>query len=84
MSRFSIKERGLWLRAFGRAVRHFRQEAGMTQEALGLKSDLDQTYISGIERGRRNPTVWVVRRLCLALGVDSTKLFEVTDQERLK
>ena len=40
-----------------------------SQEELGFESELDRTYISGIERGVRNPTVETMSRLCRALGV---------------
>ena len=74
MSRFSTRERAGWLKSFGAAVREARLKAGMTQEQLGLKSDLDQTYVSGIERGLRNPTVWVIRRIAIALSVGAAEI----------
>lgn len=82
MSRFSVRERTLWLQAFGNAVRHFRTEAGMSQEILGHRSDLDQTYVSGIERGRRNPTAWVMRRIATALGVTASDIIRLTEKLR--
>jgi len=53
----------------GRAIRELRRERSLTIEALGLTANVHPTYISGIERGVRNPT-W--QKLCLlsgALGV---------------
>ena len=43
--------------ALGRAVREAREARGMTQESLAALAGLDRTYISGVERGVRNPTV---------------------------
>ncbi|MCS3650371.1 helix-turn-helix domain-containing protein [Salinibacter ruber] len=43
--------------AFGQVVRSLRKEKGLSQEELGFRCDLDRTYISGIERGKRNPTI---------------------------
>lgn len=52
----------------GQAVLAAREEAGMSQEQLGFECELDRTYISGIERGVRNPTVKSLLRLAHALG----------------
>jgi len=62
------------LLAFGIAVRKVRQAKGLSQEDLAEKADLDRTYISGIERGLRNPTL--LSSLCIAnaLGVTLDKL----------
>lgn len=43
--------------ALGQVVRSVRKEKGLSQEELGFRCDLDRTYISGIERGTRNPTI---------------------------
>lgn len=58
-----------FLKAFGQAVREARERTGISQEELGFESELDRTYISGIERGVRNPTVRSIARLCRALKV---------------
>jgi transcriptional regulator with XRE-family HTH domain len=50
-------------------VRRSRERAGLSQEALAHVADLDRTYVSGIERGHRNPTVAVLERLAIALDV---------------
>ena len=55
-------------------LRRLREEAGLSQEKFGLEHGIDRTYISGIERGTRNPTVTVVQRLAEALGVDVADL----------
>lgn len=57
------------LNALGRAIREARSAKGLTQEELALRTDLHVTYIGVIERGRRNPTWGVVRRISHALGV---------------
>ena len=46
-----------------------RKEKGLTQEALAEKSGLSQQYISGLENGRRNPTIVTLFELASALGV---------------
>lgn len=46
----------------------------MSQEKLALEADLDRTYVSGVERGVRNPTIVVVARIAKALKVAPDKL----------
>ena len=64
------------LLALGRTIRALREKRNLTQEALAEKASLDPTYISGIERGLRNPGIKNVARLAAALGVTTTKLVE--------
>lgn len=59
---------------FGRNVSRFRSEAGISQDKLAEKADLDRTYLSGIERGVRNPGIKVVIRLSRALDVSLDEL----------
>ena len=56
-------------RLVGRNVRRARQAAGLTQEQLSERSGFTQQYLSGLERGQRNPTVVSVYELARALGV---------------
>lgn len=48
-------------------MKRLRKERGWSQEALADEAGLDRTYISGIERVVRNPTVTVVERVAVAL-----------------
>jgi len=50
-------------------VRQARLRAGLTQEQFAEQSGYAQQYISGLENGRRNPTVVTVYELATALGV---------------
>jgi transcriptional regulator with XRE-family HTH domain len=61
---------------FGRNVRRYRQRLHLTQEALGELSGLDRGYISGIERGIRNPTAVTIEKLAEALRIHPGQLFE--------
>jgi transcriptional regulator with XRE-family HTH domain len=67
------------LNVLGLNVRKRREEKGLTQEALAEKANLDPTYISGIERGVRNPSVLSVVRVAKALGTTPSKLLEHVD-----
>jgi len=57
-------------------VRALREQQQLSQEELGFKAEIDRTYISGVERGVRNPTVTVLARIGKALGVKPSKLFD--------
>lgn len=64
-----------YLRAFGLAVRRRREALDLSQEQLGLQSGIDRTYLSGVERGVRNPTVKMVAKIAVALETVPTALF---------
>jgi transcriptional regulator with XRE-family HTH domain len=59
---------------FGENVRAAREDKSWTQENLADRADVDQTFISGIERGTRNPTVITISKLAKALGVGAADL----------
>ncbi len=66
--------------AFGAAVRSRREHLGLNQEELAHRADLDRTYVSGIERGRRNPTLRILGRLAKALGTPASKLLAAAER----
>ena len=68
-----------FLRRFGAAVRAQREARGLSQEELGFEADLDRTYVSGVERGVRNPTVVTIFALAQALRVKPSRLVTVAD-----
>ena len=61
---------------FGENVRKRREEREWTQEQLAEKADLDQTFISGIERGARHPTIITITKLSKALKTSVSVLCE--------
>ena len=67
------------LRAFGRNVARIRADRGFSQDKLAEKADLDRTFISGIERGVRNPGVKTLLRIARALEVSIGELFKGVD-----
>ncbi|WP_395753942.1 helix-turn-helix domain-containing protein [Prosthecobacter sp.] len=71
-----MSQRHRALDTFGQNIRKHRTEKGLSQEALADKADLDSTYISGIERGVRNPSLLSIVRIAKALGLDSGILFQ--------
>jgi transcriptional regulator with XRE-family HTH domain len=56
-------------RYLGRTVQRLRAERGWSQEQLADESGLHRTYVSGIERGIRNPTITVIETLARGLKV---------------
>lgn len=60
----------------GLNVRKARKALGISQESLGLEIGIDRTYISGIERGVRNPSLDVIIKLAEHLNVTPAKLLE--------
>ena len=58
---------------FGEKVKSLRLEKGWSQEKLALLADLDRTYIPGIEKGDRNVSITVIKKIADALKVDITE-----------
>ncbi|PSH56581.1 helix-turn-helix domain-containing protein [Phyllobacterium endophyticum] len=58
----------------GQNFSRLRREKGLTQEEIEERSGFSQQYLSGLERGRRNPTVITIYELAQALGVDYLEL----------
>lgn len=61
---------------FGKNVQRYRKAVGLTQEKLGELTGLDRGYISGVERGVRNPAIQNIEKLAKALKVKPARLFE--------
>jgi transcriptional regulator with XRE-family HTH domain len=59
---------------FGRLLRSRREEAGLTQEALGHEAGLSRNYVGMLERGERTPTLTALRQLARALGTTMSSL----------
>jgi transcriptional regulator with XRE-family HTH domain len=66
--------------ALGLAVKHRREELGLTQEELHLRSELHQRWISNVETGKRNPSFASLRRLAAALDLTASELLARTEQ----
>jgi transcriptional regulator with XRE-family HTH domain len=61
-------------RAFGRVLHEIRTERGLSQEQLGFESGYHRTYISFLERGKKNPTLSTVMDLAETLRVPAWEL----------
>lgn len=60
----------------GRRIRALREKKGLSQEGFAGSIGLDRTYISGIERGVRNPTVSILSKIAKGLDISLAKLFD--------
>ena len=58
----------------GKNVKRIREKKGLTQERLAEISGFSQQYISGVEQGRRNPTIITLYELAASLGVSHLEL----------
>jgi transcriptional regulator with XRE-family HTH domain len=66
---------------FGHNVRKSRELRNWSQEKLAEHSGLHRTYISGIERGVRNPTIEIVWEIAIALNVAPSSLLESEEKQ---
>jgi transcriptional regulator with XRE-family HTH domain len=69
-------------RLVGRNFARLRQAKGFTQERFAEASGFTQQYVSGLERGRRNPTVVTLYHLASALGVSHVELVMLDNEAR--
>jgi transcriptional regulator with XRE-family HTH domain len=76
-----VKNRSL-IRQFGLEIKRRRTEMGITQEEFADRSGLHRTYISGIERGGRNPTIDIVFEIARALACDPADIMPSTVDEK--
>lgn len=60
----------------GKQIRILRKNRGLTQEQLGEKVHLPQSYIGGVERGEKNISIETLERIIHALKVSPAELFE--------
>jgi transcriptional regulator with XRE-family HTH domain len=60
----------------GQNIARFRKDLGLSQEDLAFDCGIHRTYISGVERGIRNPTVVVLERIARALSVAPSRLLD--------
>ncbi len=66
--------------AYGLALRRLRTERGLSQERLAHLADLDRSYVSGIERGERNPSLANILKLTDALSIKVSELAAMAEE----
>jgi transcriptional regulator with XRE-family HTH domain len=65
--------------ALGAAIRLARKNCDLSQEALADLASIDRTYVSMLERGKRQATVAVICRLAECMGIKASKLVRSVD-----
>lgn len=65
-----------WRTIVGENLRRWRLKRGLTQEQLAFEAQIDLTYLGGIERGRRNPSLMVMVRIAQSLQLKPAELVE--------
>ncbi|MBS2128284.1 helix-turn-helix transcriptional regulator [Burkholderia thailandensis] len=67
---------------FGETLRAVRLGVGVSQEELAHRAELDRTYVSSCERGKRNVSLETIVKLADALGVPPSALLSGLDRSR--
>lgn len=60
---------------FGLRIKELRATKGLSQEALSLKADLDRTYITSVENGKRNVSIQAIQKIIKGLDVSFSEFF---------
>ncbi|PGZ48988.1 transcriptional regulator [Bacillus anthracis] len=66
---------------FGTVLQEYRLNSKMSQEELAFNSELDRTYISLLERGKRKPTINTVFTLSKALKINPSQLIKELEEK---
>ena len=66
-------------KVFGTNVRRLRLEKGLSQEQFGFVAGIDRTYVSGVERGLRNPSLVLADKFAEGLGIELHELLQPVD-----
>jgi len=70
------------LPALAAAVEKLRRERKLTKLSLAVAADLQDCYVRGITKGRRNPTITAIYSICDALNVSPLEFFHAVEEER--
>ncbi len=63
----------------GQRIKTLRKELDLSQEALALKAEVDRTYVTDVENGRRNVSLEIMERLIKALEVSFAEFFNTKE-----
>ena len=67
--------------AIGITLRKLRKDAKLSQEALALICGIDRTYISSLERGKRQPTLKIIFAISSAINISPSEFVSKIEQE---
>ncbi|OSZ81290.1 transcriptional regulator [Chitinophagaceae bacterium IBVUCB2] len=63
----------------GQRIKQLRKNLELSQEALALKAEVDRTYVTDVENGRRNVSMEILERLVKGLGVSFSEFFNAKE-----
>jgi transcriptional regulator with XRE-family HTH domain len=63
----------------GQRIKELRKQLNLSQEALALKSEVDRTYVTDVENGRRNVSIEILEKIISALKVSFTEFFNAKE-----
>ena len=66
----------------GSRIRSLRKELHLSQEALALKSEVDRTYVTDVENGRRNVSIEILERIIAALNISISEFFNTKEFQK--
>jgi transcriptional regulator with XRE-family HTH domain len=72
----AAKQSDNFLKRFGETVRAVRESLGISQEELAARCKLHRTYVAGVERGIRNPSLKSIKKVAEGLGLTLAALFD--------
>lgn len=67
---------------FGVRLKSLRVERGVSQSDFALRCEMDRSYISGLECGKRNPTLKVLQKMALKLDVNLAQLLTLNSMRK--
>lgn len=65
-----------YLKRLGERIANMRKDKGITQVELGLRCDIEKPNMNRIEKGKTNPTVLTLKKICKELEIDMEQLFQ--------
>ncbi len=66
----------------GKRVKQYRENAGLTQNALATRAGVAPSYIPDIEKGKKCPTVQTLGYICFGLGITLAEFFRESDEQK--
>lgn len=63
----------------GQRIKELRKQLGLSQEKLAYEAEVDRTYVTDVENGRRNVSLEILERLIKALKVSFAQFFDAKD-----
>ena len=66
----------------GKRVKKYRENAGLTQNALATRAGIAPSYVPDIEKGKKCPTVQTLGYICFGLGITLAEFFRESDEQK--